>query len=114
MKTLSATAEAKSNSGMADAYALLETSMFAALETYANVHRGSGPASADTTRLYGSDWVMWAKAPDRYEAGTPAIINCIAFAKALMIIQQSGMDLLKALREDWIGQSLVASQTNRF
>jgi selenocysteine lyase/cysteine desulfurase len=44
-----------------------------------------------TTQLYGPDWVMWAKSPaDRFEAGTPAIINCIAFAKALMIIRQLG------------------------
>lgn len=219
MKTMSAPTVAKRNPGRADAYDLLENSIFAALETYANVHRGSGPASAvtthlyekarelvlnylglnrkryhvvfcstlratklvskmkpgnyhmigsadiglnlgvtalavklsalpkgippvtggGTTRLYGSDWVMWAKAPDRYEAGTPAIINCIALAKALMIIQQSGkdaftkvgvkattvneilykdawqqlsgMDLLKALRKDWIGQKLQVPTT---
>jgi selenocysteine lyase/cysteine desulfurase len=198
-----------------DAHALLEKSIYAALETYSNVHRGSGPASvvtthlyemartevlnhlglkqkeyqvifcsplraskltatmkaddyqkissADfslnlgvtalavkkdtlpkgipavtgggTTQLYGPDWVMWAKSPaDRFEAGTPAIINCIAFAKALMIIGQlgndafmkknttfasvddilytddllqlSGMKLLDALRQDWIGSKL--------
>ena len=217
---MSATTEAISNSGIADAHGLLESSMLAALETYANVHRGSGPASAvtthlyekardvvlnylglnrrkylivfcsplratklvsimepgtyrlinsadiglnlgiaalavkqnalpkgippftggGTTRLYGSDWVMWAMAPDRYEAGTPAIINCIAFAKALLIIQQSGkdaftkdgakaitvdeilyndaweqlngMDLLKKLRKDWIGHKLRVPTTN--
>jgi selenocysteine lyase/cysteine desulfurase len=38
-----------------------------------------------TTRLYDSDWVMWAKAPERFESGTPAIINIIAFAKALLL-----------------------------
>jgi selenocysteine lyase/cysteine desulfurase len=198
-----------------DACALLEKSIYAALETYSNVHRGSGPtsvvtthlyemartevlnhlglkqkeyqvifcsplraskltatmkaddykkiSSADinlnlgvtalavkknrlpkgipfvtgggTTQLYGPDWVMWAKAPtDRFEAGTPAIINCIALAKALMIIGQlgkdaftkknktfasvddilytddwqrlSGMKLLETLRQDWIGSKL--------
>lgn len=215
---MTTTREAKSNSVIADPHALLESSMFAALETYSNVHRGSGPASAittrlyekarnvvlnyldlnpkryqvvfcsslrakklvsqmehgsyhmiksadiglslgvtalavkqsalpkippftggGTTRLYGPDWVMWAKAPDRYEAGTPAIINCIAFAKALMIIQQSGkdafmkggakattvdeilyndawqqlsgIDLLKALQKDWIGHKLQVPTT---
>jgi selenocysteine lyase/cysteine desulfurase len=35
------------------------------------------------TRLYGADWVMWADSPEKFEAGTPAIINIIAFAKAL-------------------------------
>ncbi len=46
-----------------------------------------------TTKLYGTDWVMWANAPDRFEAGTPAIINIIAFAKALMMIRQYGNDI---------------------
>ncbi len=36
-----------------------------------------------TARLVSPGWVIWAKAPDRYEAGTPAIVNVIAFAKAL-------------------------------
>jgi len=155
-----------------DVYTLLENSMFAVLQTYSNVHRGSGPASAatthiydkarlvvlehlglrpsdyfvvfcspyratllvktfkhdtfqridsadiglnlgvtalairrngfpdntpsisggGTTKLYGNDWVMWAHAPDRFEAGTPAIVNCIAFAKALLLIKKHGKD----------------------
>lgn len=45
-----------------------------------------------TTRLYGTDWVMWAKTPDRFEAGTPAIINIIGFAKALLLIKTHGKD----------------------
>lgn len=36
-----------------------------------------------TARLIAPGWVIWASAPDRFEAGTPAIINIIAFAKAL-------------------------------
>ncbi len=43
-----------------------------------------------TTRLIAPDWVIWAKAPDRFEAGTPAIVNVIAFARALLLIRQSG------------------------
>jgi selenocysteine lyase/cysteine desulfurase len=43
-----------------------------------------------TARLVGADWVMWAKAPDRFEAGTPAIINVIAFAKALLLRRSLG------------------------
>ena len=43
-----------------------------------------------TTRLISKDWVIWADAPDRFEAGTPAIINIIAFAIGLRLIQQSG------------------------
>lgn len=41
-----------------------------------------------TTRLVSRDWVIWADAPDRLEAGTPAIINIIAFARALRLIRQ--------------------------
>ena len=41
-----------------------------------------------TARLVAPRWVIWAKAPDRFEAGTPAIVNVIAFAKALRLIQQ--------------------------
>lgn len=46
-----------------------------------------------TTKLYGEDWVMWANAPDRFEAGTPAIINIIAFTKALLMIKRWGNDI---------------------
>ncbi len=42
-----------------------------------------------TTRLIAEDYVVWAKAPDRYEAGTPAVMNVIAFAKALRLLKQS-------------------------
>lgn len=45
-----------------------------------------------TARLVSPRWVVWAKAPDRFEAGTPAIINIIAFAKALQLRQQYGPD----------------------
>jgi selenocysteine lyase/cysteine desulfurase len=48
-------------------------------------HAGGG-----TARLVAPGWVVWAKAPDRFEAGTPAIINIIAFAKALQMVRQSG------------------------
>ena len=43
-----------------------------------------------TARLVAPRWVIWAKSPDRFEAGTPAIVNVIAFAKALRLIQQFG------------------------
>lgn len=43
-----------------------------------------------STRLYGSNWVIWAKSPEKNEAGTPPIINIIGFAKALLLIQQHG------------------------
>ena len=152
------------------AFAELERSVYAALETYSNVHRGSGHNSVASTRLYehagdivleylglakdkyvvifctprraellkaqlpsnsyrmvssqdlglplgvralavarkslpggaavepgggtarlvAPGWIIWAKAPDKFEAGTPAIVNVIAFAKALQLARQYG------------------------
>jgi selenocysteine lyase/cysteine desulfurase len=43
-----------------------------------------------TTRIISPDWVVWAGKPDRLEAGTPAIVSVIAFAKALQLIRQYG------------------------
>ncbi|KAF0199835.1 MAG: csd [Bacteroidetes bacterium] len=49
-----------------------------------------------TTKLYGADWVIWAGQPDRFEAGTPAIINVIAFARALQLMKRYGRDVFSA------------------
>jgi selenocysteine lyase/cysteine desulfurase len=51
-------------------------------------HAGGG-----TARLISKDWIIWARSPDKFEAGTPAIINIIAFAKALRMIKFSGKDI---------------------
>ncbi len=59
-----------------------------ALSRVAPLHTGGG-----TARLIAKDWVVWAKSNEKFEAGTPAIINVIAFAKALRIIQHSGKDI---------------------
>jgi len=48
-----------------------------------------------TARLVSPGWVIWAKAPDKFEAGTPAIVNVIAFAKALRLIQHFGNDAFR-------------------
>ena len=48
-------------------------------------HTGGG-----TTRLVSPDWIVWADAPDKFEAGTPAIVNVIAFARALQLIRHFG------------------------
>jgi|WetSurMetagenome_2_1015567.scaffolds.fasta_scaffold00003_222 selenocysteine lyase/cysteine desulfurase len=48
-----------------------------------------------TTRLVSPGWVIWADAPDKFEAGTPAIINIIAFARALQLVKQSGIDTFR-------------------
>ena len=49
-------------------------------------------AGGGTARLVSPGWVIWAKAPDKFEAGTPAIVNVIAFAVALRLIQRFGKD----------------------
>jgi selenocysteine lyase/cysteine desulfurase len=38
-------------------------------------------------RLVSPGQVIWAGAPDKFEAGTPAVINVIAFARALQLMQ---------------------------
>lgn len=53
-----------------------------------------------TTKLYGNDWVMWAGFPDRLEAGTPAIINCIAFARALLLAGEMGKDVFLSAKQN--------------
>jgi len=55
-------------------------------------HAGGG-----TARLISKEWIIWAKSPDRFEAGTPAIINIIAFAKTLRMIQQSEKNIFNNL-----------------
>jgi selenocysteine lyase/cysteine desulfurase len=43
-----------------------------------------------TARLISARWVIWAKGPEKLEAGTPPIINVIAFVNALRILQKNG------------------------
>lgn len=57
-------------------------------------------AGGGTTRLVSSDWVIWANPPDRFEAGTPSIINVIAFARALCLIKQSGSNIFRDSTSD--------------
>jgi selenocysteine lyase/cysteine desulfurase len=63
-------------------------------------------AGGGTTRLISSDWVVWANPPDRFEAGTPSIINVIAFARALCLIEQSGTNIFR----DQTSEELTAVQ----
>jgi selenocysteine lyase/cysteine desulfurase len=59
-----------------------------------------------TARLVAPGWVIWAGAPDKFEAGTPSVINIIAFAKALQLIKRYGDDTFK----DITAQKLTASE----
>ena len=90
-----------------------------------------------TTRLISPGWIIWAGTPDKFEAGTPAIINIITFARALMLISHfgegafqsstagkltadeilhmdelegySGQKLLEELRQKLIGRNVLVS-----
>lgn len=57
-----------------------------------------------TARLVAPGWIIWAKTPDRFEAGTPAIVNVIAFAKALQLARQYGADVFAG------GNAVAATQ----
>lgn len=99
-------------------------------------------AGGGTTKLYSKNWIVNAGYPEFYEAGTPAIINCIAFAIALKIIDKSddkifrlpktaivpaheifhdskadsltGQDLLEHLRANMVGKNTMAPAIDGF
>ncbi len=53
-----------------------------------------------TARLVSPSWVVWAKSPEKFEAGTPAIVNVIAFARALRLSQHFGKDAFQSADAD--------------
>ncbi|QQS52700.1 MAG: aminotransferase class V-fold PLP-dependent enzyme [Bacteroidota bacterium] len=61
-----------------------------ALSTKITFQTGGG-----TARLVAPKWVIWAKTPDKFEAGTPAIVNIIAFAHALQLTRKYGNDIFR-------------------
>jgi hypothetical protein len=64
-----------------------------ALPSGAPFQTGGGAA-----RLVSPGWVIWASAPYKFEAGTPAIVNVIAFARALRLVQHFGNDVYHGTR----------------
>lgn len=60
----------------------------AGLKKIKRFHSGGG-----TTKLISKEWIIWADAPDKFEAGTPAVINIIAFARALKMLDAMGKEL---------------------
>ncbi len=65
------------------------------------IHRSALPGGTPfetgggTVRLVSPGGVIWADAPDKFEAGTPAIINVIAFAASLRLIRRLGIDAFR-------------------
>ncbi len=48
-----------------------------------------------TARMVSADWIDWADAPMRFEAGTPNIVGAISFAKALSLAGRFGRDIFR-------------------
>ena len=46
-----------------------------------------------TDKMVSHGSLLWADAPDKFEAGTPAIVSAISLTKALQIIQAGGKNL---------------------
>ncbi len=68
-----------------------------------------------TTSLISKDWIVWAKSPDKFEAGTPAIINIIMFAKALLLVNKYGKDIfLKQLRDHNTNGTVIQDDLQSF
>ncbi|HNT76492.1 MAG TPA: aminotransferase class V-fold PLP-dependent enzyme [Anaerolineae bacterium] len=53
-----------------------------------------------TARLVFPNYVIWARGADKYEAGTPAIVNVVALARALRLIRQFGPDAFQNAEAD--------------
>ena len=65
-----------------------------ALPKGAPIQSGGG-----TVRIVSPNSVIWAGAPEKYEAGTPAIVNVVAFAKALQVMRTFGSGVFRAQGE---------------
>ena len=46
-------------------------------------------------KLVSTDRVIWADAPDRFEAGTPSVLHAITLARALQLTEQYGTDCFR-------------------
>jgi selenocysteine lyase/cysteine desulfurase len=65
-----------------------------ALKVLRPVFTGGG-----TARLMSPAWVVWSGVPEKFEAGTPAIINIITLVKALLLSRKYGQDIFKPSNE---------------
>jgi selenocysteine lyase/cysteine desulfurase len=67
-----------------------------------------------TARLVFPNRTIWAKAPDKFEAGTPAIVNVIAFARALRLLRHFGEDAFRDAAADTSGgtEKQMAAERN--
>ena len=68
-----------------------------ALVAERNVWPGGVPfqSGGGTIRMVSPNSVVWSEAPDRFEAGTPNIVNAIVLAKALILVERFGVDVFR-------------------
>jgi selenocysteine lyase/cysteine desulfurase len=77
-----------------------------AIERKALPRGNPSQAGGGTTRLVSPSWIIWADPPGRFEAGTPAIINIITFARSLQLIRHFGNDAFR----DETAEKLTATE----
>ena len=63
-------------------------------------HRPPFETGGGMVKLVSPDSVVWADVPERFEAGTPPILNAIAFARALQLGAEVGGSLFQARPEE--------------
>ena len=63
-----------------------------------------------TVKIVSPGSVVWADAPDKFEAGTPAIVNVIALARALLLVQHLGNDAFQDAGDVAGDESLTADE----
>lgn len=67
-------------------------------------------AGGGSTKLVSKDWIIWADSPHKFEAGTPAIINVIAFARAIKIAKKYGKEIfLNSPKKEYSLESILYS-----
>lgn len=49
-------------------------------------------AGGGNTKLISTEWIIWADPPDKFEAGTPAVMNILTFVRALCPPQKTEHD----------------------
>jgi cysteine desulfurase/selenocysteine lyase len=52
------------------------------------------------------DWATWNEIPHKFEAGTPNIADAAAFPAALDLLEELGMDAVRAHERDLVGYAL--------
>ena len=75
----------------------LPLGIFALVVKKRTLPRGAPPRTGGgVVKLVSRNSVVWSPAPERYETGTPAVINIITFAKALQLKSKYGESIFES------------------